>query len=692
VAFSSESLCSLLDALPYPTLAVKQDGEIAFASAQFEAVLGYMPAELVGESLEILLPLSSRKAYCAHREDFFRNPVVPRIEADQILHARHKNGAEVPVEVSLSPLETDDGLMAICGVRDVTRQHSAYQQLATEKAFTDSLIANMPTMILLLDSAGRVIKMNPFMERITGFSTQEVAGKDWFTTFLPEECRTDIRRLFHEVIEQGTNEGHVNAIVTADGSLQQIDWYARTLKDDSGNTIGILNVGYDVTERLRQEEEVKQARQMAERANNGKSQFLAAASHDLRQPLQSVGMYLAVLSKMADCPKQREIVGNIQSTLDMMSRLLNTLLDISRLENGSIAPEKCDFSIRELLDRVVNDNRPTASDKGLRFRCEVADYIINSDPVLLERVIENLVTNAIRYTNEGQVTIVGRARGDDLYISVTDTGIGIPGNALEKMFGDYVQLENSTQDRENGLGLGLGIVRRIAEALGHSLEVSSEPGVGSTFSIHMPLGQSRELDADSREQLSTPLYNSRTPVVLLVDDDAAIVDAATMLLESAEFEVHCAGNGDAAIELVESGVCADVVISDFRLPGYDGIELIRRIRRISDEQLPAILMTGDTSAGTIERANLPNCTVFRKPVDTERLIAMVAAEASKSERAQSKVLQKSMIPDDQGTMPLELISSIRRGRKTQGTPLLTATPPMVGKVVLPPASNDSEAI
>lgn len=677
---SNTSLRILLDAMPDPVLLVNSGGEIVFSGSRFEAVFGYTPGELIGSPLDKLIPECSCEKRRLHVDGFFREPTERPMGVDLDLQCRHRDGRAVPVEVSMSPLETNDGSMVLCVVRDVTTQRNLLNSLAAENAFSEGLIENTPAIVLLLDPAGRIIRINPFMEEVTGFRADEVAGKDWFRTFLPEEDWAPVCELFRDVLASGFNAGHVNPVITRDGTLRQINWSAKAVRNGDGQVVALLNVGFEITERLKQEEELAEACRMAEGANEGKSRFLAAASHDLRQPLQSVGMYLAVLSKQLECPDQQEIVGNIRSSLDIMSGLLDTFLDLSRLENGSIAAEKRDFNIRKLLDRILTDNLPTATEKGLRLCCDVSDCIVHSDPALLERIVENLVTNAIRYTSDGQVAIACREQGDAVQILVTDTGIGIPGDALDNIFDEYVQLGKSSKDRVKGLGLGLSIVKLLARLLDHPLEVMSEPGNGSTFSVIVPLGRAMAAAAKSgsTDRASTA-RKDRAPVVLLVDDDEAIVDSTTMLLESAGITVHSAGNGEDAMALAESGVCADLVITDYRLPRHSGVELVTQLRSIAGWPLPALLMTGDTSANKIARAGLSDCTVFRKPVDTERLIALVEMQAARSMNVRRQEQPANVAPASELALPLEMISRFRSGHKSQAQPLLVHGPTLMNE-------------
>lgn len=614
-------LRSLLDAAPDPTVIVDTQGEIVFASSQVRPVFGHDPDELSGQPIETLVPQRYRHLHRHHRHRYLEDPRVRPMGMGFDLYGRRKDGSEFPVEISLSPVETDSGLLILSTIRDITLRKQGEAALARERAFSNSLIETAPTIILLLDLEGRILTVNPYLEQLSGYRAEDVLGMDWFTIFVPEEDREEIWVLFRNVVREGSIAGHINPIRLRDGTLRHIQWHAKTLADPQGHTVGLLNVGHDVTERITYEEALKRAQEIAEQADRSKSRFLATASHDLRQPLQSIGLYLSVLSRQLDQPRQQEISGKIRQSLDTMGQLLNALLDISKLESGSVSPEKRDFPLTELVERIVTDNLPHAENKALTLEFRGEEPIVHSDPALLQRVIENLVSNAIRYTEEGAVMIECRCTEGTAHIEVADTGSGIPQDALEKIFEEYYQLENAARDRRKGLGLGLSIVRHIARLLDHPVHAESALGEGSTFRVEVPLGRAADRPAESGLRAVERRTGDERPLVLLVEDDPAVVDATQLLLESTGVRVETASNGDDALDRIRTGVCPDIVISDYRLTRYSGIEVIERVRTLVGE-IPAVLMTGDTLSREVDRDS-QSYEVLRKPVDTDQLLVLI---------------------------------------------------------------------
>ncbi len=573
----------------------------------------------------------------------------------ETLH-RRRDGTTYPVEVHLQRAYFESMPVFAAIILDTTERKEAERALreshellgqrvaerttalASQKEFSDKLVSTLQGIVVLLDRKVCISLCNAYFENLTGYAADELIGRNWIDTFIPDVERDEIRDYFDVVMRDGMNDGYVNPIVLKNGGERLIQWHSITVEGSDGENVGLLCTGYDVTEQVANVSALEASKKEAESATATKSRFLAAASHDLRQPLQSLGLYLSVmqrrLDEQSDQPALHEISAKMRQSLDTMSELLDALLDISKLDGGSIAPNRRDIRIQELMDRIVTDNIQQAEEKGLRLDCSGDDCVVYSDPALLERVIENFVTNAIRYTESGRVAINCQRHNNVVRIAVSDTGVGIARDDLDKVFEEYYQLENPVRDRRKGLGLGLAIVRHIARLLDHPVVVTSTLGEGSVFAVDVPLGVHNVEHVETGIPQEITSREGREPVVLLVDDDPAIVDATTMLLNVSGFIVHSAMCGDDALAHLANGVDPDVVISDFRLPGYDGVELIHRIRDVTSEKLPTVLITGDTSGYEIEKAHLEHCTVLHKPVDTDQLISIIeniAAEGTDSE-------------------------------------------------------------
>ncbi len=362
---------------------------------------------------------------------------------------------------------------------------------------------------------------------------------------------------------------------------------------------------------------------MAERANQAKSRFFASASHDLRQPLHALSLFVAALKARNKQPGTQTLIDNIEASTAAMELLFNSLLDISRLDAGAIEAHPVHFSLGNMLDELNKQFSPLAAEKNLRLRFHPIDATLYSDPLLIERILLNLIANAIRYTDRGGVLVACRRRGRMLRLSVIDSGRGIPPDQQESVFHEFVQLHNPARDRSKGLGLGLAIVSRLSRLLGHRVDLLSRPGHGSAFSIDVPCGDANLIQTPM--PLAAPGQLAADALVLLVDDESAILRGMAELFDNWQIDLVTAHSvAEAEQELASLDRIPDVIVSDYRLPGNtDGIEVITRLRQKFGLDIPAILVTGDTAPDTILRITQAGIPLLHKPLRPAKLRALL---------------------------------------------------------------------
>jgi two-component system, sensor histidine kinase len=369
--------------------------------------------------------------------------------------------------------------------------------------------------------------------------------------------------------------------------------------------------------------ELRARKDEAERATLAKSRFLAAASHDLRQPMHALGLFISELSQHPHQPESRRLVRQIAASAEAMEDLLDSLLDISKLDAGAFKPNLRSFPLQALLDRLAADFTPQADERRLRFRIRPTAAWVESDPALLERILTNLVSNALRYTPEGSVLVACRRRGALVRIEVRDSGVGIAPEAHDIVFQEFVQLENPERARNKGLGLGLAIVRRLIDLLGHRLALRSRVGGGSVFAVELP-SASAQLPAlaDDDERPPGDLAGTR---VAVVDDDPLALASLHSLLLSWGCQVYPADSlENIMMELATRGILPQVIISDYRLRGpRTGVDVIRAVRNRVDPDLPAILISGDTATDTLIQAQAEGLVLLHKPVRPAKLRALL---------------------------------------------------------------------
>lgn len=376
-----------------------------------------------------------------------------------------------------------------------------------------------------------------------------------------------------------------------------------------------LRLKYENRELL---ESLRRQTEAAEQANRDKSRFLAAASHDLRQPLHAVNLFVEGLEWKLTTKAQIHDLEHIRLGLNSLDELFGALLDISRMDAGSMPVNKTDFRIDRLLQKLAVQFTPEAVAKGLKLTVQECKHAIHSDPVLLERMLRNLLGNAIRYTAQGEVRVDCREEpGNRLCIRITDTGQGIPEQHREDVFAEFFQLDNPERDRSKGLGLGLAIVRRLSRLLDHPVEMDSTPGKGTEFAIRVPIGECAAV-ADTAEvrPATDRLKHLR---VLVVDNETEILDAMRTLLDGWQCRFVGAETTRKALRLVEEGLRPDLIISDYRMPGeMNGCDLIQCLR---DDlgAVPALLISGDTGEDILRRAKEAELMLLAKPVRPAQL-------------------------------------------------------------------------
>lgn len=354
-----------------------------------------------------------------------------------------------------------------------------------------------------------------------------------------------------------------------------------------------------------------------ESANMAKTRFLAAASHDLRQPVHAINIYGEVLRAHVRDGEGLSALNSMQRSIHSLDGLFESIEDIAKFEAGIVTARLSDFPLERVLATVRADHAAAADAKAVALRVPPCEHVVRSDPVLLGRILGNLVSNAIRYTDTGSVRVEVERAGDATRITVRDTGIGIPQDRLDDVFREFVQLHNPERDRSAGLGLGLSIVKRLADLLGHPLDVRSQPGTGSAFSITVPLaaGAATALSPTAAEA-DDALGVLAGAFVLVIDDEAAVREATGLLLRGWRCHVLSAGSGDEALALIEREErYPDLILSDYRLRNDEsGIDVIERVRRHLGTQVPALLISGDIAPARVKEAFDRGLTVLHKPV------------------------------------------------------------------------------
>jgi two-component system CheB/CheR fusion protein len=410
-------------------------------------------------------------------------------------------------------------------------------------------------------------------------------------------------------------------------------WYVRRIlpyRTEGKGIEGIVITFVDVTHQKEAAAALEYARLQADSANVAKSRFLAAASHDLRQPLQTLVLLQELLAKVAVGKKAKKLIGRLDQTLGGMSGMLNALLDINQIEAGTVRAELETFRIDAVLDRVTAELAYQAEAQRIALHVLPCTLSVCSDPRLLEQMIRNLLSNALKYTKRGRVLLGCRRRNGHLSVQIWDTGVGIPQGQLQDIFEEYHQLDNSARDRNLGLGLGLSIVKRLGILLDHPVTVRSQLGKGSVFSIEVkqsPRGTRNQAEDGALGFHGRQHENAvQRRTLLIVEDDSEVRDLLEIGLGAEGHRVVAAGDGVAALELLETeSLQPDLIISDFNLPnGMDGLCVAGKLRARLCRTIPVIILTGDISTKTLRDIALQNCEHLNKPASLKELAAVIA--------------------------------------------------------------------
>jgi PAS domain S-box-containing protein len=451
-------------------------------------------------------------------------------------------------------------------------------------------------------------------------SNQVLSKAEWLEQIHPDD-RPGVMACLHGVRPDNPSYSTTFRYMRRDGDREVwLEQIASAEFDSAGQLKRVQGLTTDITERKRSEQEISRAQKSAELADQAKSSYLAAASHDLRQPLQTLRFLQGALEQHHANGEGRKLLEAIGRSLDTMSNMLSSLLDVNRLESGSMRPTKSDLAINEVFDSVASDFLRLVEEKRLKLRVVRCGLMVHSDKRMLEQMIRNLLSNSVRYTDHGKLLLGCRRAGDKIRIEMWDSGIGISGDQLPHIFDEYYR--GTEVAERGGFGLGLAIVRRLGEVLDHGIDVRSAPGKGTCVSIEVPLGRPRVDSETAQDQDSENI--SFVGTVLVIEDETSVRSALNRLLKLKGIGSFIVATGNDALTLVTEGIRPDLVLSDYNLRGsMNGVESIKALRSALAWNVPAIVMTGDIKSITLEAIASQDVSVVIKPFSAEELLQLM---------------------------------------------------------------------
>jgi two-component system, sensor histidine kinase len=498
---------------------------------------------------------------------------------------------------------------------------------ALQRPAWGEILELLPDAVFIVSGAadgGLILSFNSHASRMFGYAPGELLNRpiDMLVPRRMQGLHAHRRRSFAEAPKR-RNMGSALTIHgrRRDGSEIPIDVMLRPI--GHGETLAIVR---DVTDRKQLDDALILARDSAVRANEVKSRFLAAASHDLRQPLQTIGSLQVLLARAFHNSDYASHFALMAEAVRSMEQMLSSLIDINRLEMGAIQPAMRDFPLQEVLARLRSEFGYAASAKSLRLEIPDSAEFVHSDPMLLPVVLRNLIGNAIKYTQRGNVRVRIRRDLSHLYLDVIDTGLGIPAEHLPRLYEAFYQIDNPHRDQRRGVGLGLSIVQTICRLLDHTVTIESLVAVGTTFTVRLPLGVAaayRVNPEPAPAPAAIPAPATHTAKILHIEDEPSVAQSMAMLLRLEGYEVICAASRDEALQHIQiHGVRPDLILSDFQLPmGFSGDEIVAEIAALLHFKPPTIILTGDIDQKHIEKARLVADRILPKPVDIGLLLS-----------------------------------------------------------------------
>ncbi|WP_432695185.1 response regulator [Marinobacterium sp. YM272] len=624
---SKDQFKKLLESAPDPMVVANAEGGVVMVNKRAEELFGYAWRELYGQAVEMLVSAEYRKSY----RDYCHSSVDSAGSAgggtSNELLALTKAGNKVPVEISLSPIESEEGTLIATSLRDISERRKAERALADSRKLLQSVLDNSPALIYMKDPEGRYVLVNKVWERVAQCENGAALGKTDYDIHAK-----DVADRFHQTdlqaIDQGDTVQLEETVRNPDGSISTYISFKFPVFDTDGELFALGGISTDITELVI-------AREQAYDANRAKSEFLANMSHEIRTPMNAIiGMsYLALQTELS--PRQEDYLNKINSAANALLGIINDILDFSKIEAGKLELENIPFNLDETISNLTSLMNVKVQEKGLELLIATDKDVprgLNGDPLRLGQILINLVNNAVKFTDTGEIVIkIGnKSLADDkvtLQFAVSDTGIGMTPEQVGNLFQSFSQADASTTRKYGGTGLGLSICKQLTQMMGGDIWVESVAGEGSTFLFTVQMDVNPDADTLKVE----PEPDLRGLPVLIVDDSPAAREIIKQAAESLTFDPVIAASGPEALELIskhdERGYPFSIVYLDWKMPRMDGIEMNNTLRKLSLKAPPKVIMT--TSYDTNEMLRKVGNSVdgvLAKPVSASSMLdaAMLA--------------------------------------------------------------------
>lgn len=638
---SRERFKTLLDSAPDPMIVSNADGIIKMANHEALRMFGYSIDELIGQKVEMLLPDAIREQHVHHRTHYIKTPSARSMGEGIELLAVNKAGKSIPVEISLSPIDGEEGLLVASSLRDITERRQAQHALTESRNQLQALLDNSPAVIFTQDLEGRYLLVNTRWKQVLQREEVDSLGlKDH--DLMPKRIADRVREYDLQVLTTDSTVQFEESIPLRDGRDHTFLLYKFPIHNAQGDIFAVGGIATDMTELV-------EAREAADSANRAKSDFLANMSHEIRTPMNAIiGMsYLALQTELT--PRQEDYLNKINGAANALLGIINDILDFSKIEAGKLDLENIPFNLDETISNLTSMMNVKVQEKGLELMVAMAPEVprgLNGDPLRLGQILINLVNNAVKFTDAGEIVIQVETERHDadsvtLQFAVSDTGIGMTPEQVDKLFQSFTQADASTTRKYGGTGLGLSICKQLALMMGGDIWVESVAGKGSTFRFTVQLGVAPEANTLGIE----PDPDLRGLPVLVVDDSPAAREILKQAAESLTFEPLVAGSGAEALKLIrkhdERGYPFRIIFLDWKMPGMDGVDVANALAELHLKSPPKVIMvTSYDTKEMLRKAKKVVDGVLVKPISASSLLdsAMLAlgrqivSSASEKER------------------------------------------------------------
>lgn len=574
---SQEQFHSLMESAPDPMIVTNNEGDIIMVNRRAEELFNYKKSELIGKKVETLLPDILHHNHINHRNSYQTNPTLRSVGQGLNLEARTKSGSLVPVEISLSPIQTEDGLIIASSLRDITERREAERVIAESRNTLQAVLDNSPAIIYMKDLQGRYQVVNRAWLSVLNRSKESSIGKT-DQEILPTNIANQFEKIDHAVINQTEAIQKEERVTLPDGSKHVYMSYKFPIFDGSGKLVSVGGISSDITELV-------ETREIANQANQAKSDFLANMSHEIRTPMNAIiGMsYLALQTQLN--PKQRNYIDKVRRSAESLLGIINDILDFSKIEANKMDIESIDFRLEDVFDNLANLVGIKAEEKSIELLFSIPTNIptaLIGDPLRLGQILTNLVSNSVKFTDSGEVVVyvdlLSETEKDiELIFTVKDTGIGMTEKQAGQLFQSFTQADSSTTRKYGGTGLGLTISKKLTEMMGGKINVESTPNIGSIFSFNVHL--KKQLNSEQPYKINLSKLDALK--VLVVDDNSTSREILSTMITSFGYHVDQVSNGLDALKLLkESDEISpyQLVIMDWKMPGLDGLETTRRMK------------------------------------------------------------------------------------------------------------------